>query len=84
MAAEEAIDVLGLVRSEIGFNTNQCMTCNWVADRPEGEQKAWDEVLGDRKRYPHAAIHRAILKADPECRVGRGSIENHRANRHRS
>lgn len=84
MAAEEAIDVLGLVKSEIGSQTNQCMTCNWLEDRPAVEQKVWDEVLGDRKRYPHAAIHRAMLRSDPDCRVGRGSIENHRANGHRS
>lgn len=81
MASE--INVVSLVQSQIGRATSQCRACSWLEDRPVTELKAWDEVMADRKRYPHAAIHRAMLQVDPECPVGRGSIENHRINGHR-
>lgn len=84
MTAEDAkLDVKGLVESHITRMTNQCGACRWLEDRPVDEQKAWDEVMADRKRYPHSAIHRAMLAAAPSVKIGRGSIENHRVNRHR-
>lgn len=79
-----SLDVHGLVESEITRLTNQCGACAWISERTADEQKLWDEVMADRKRYPHSAIHRAIHKADPATKVGRGSVENHRVNRHRA
>lgn len=59
---------------------SSCRACDWIASRPEAEQKEWDAACADRS-FTHAAIFRAMQRR--ESKVGRGSIENHRQNAHR-
>lgn len=78
------VDVEKLVASHIKRRTNGCMTCHWVSTRDEKEQAGWDRVMASSVgEYPHAAVFRAIHEVDPSSRVGKGSIEGHRANKHR-
>lgn len=81
------VDVEKLVESHMNGRTGQCQTCRWLSLRPTDEQVKWDKVMADILRYPHSAIHRAILAATeadfPGPAVGRASVENHRNNGHR-
>ena len=60
---------------------NACAACEWIAALPKAEQAEWDTACADRS-FTHASIFRAIQRRNG--RVGRGSIENHRLNAHRT
>lgn len=80
------LDVEQLVAEHQSPPTVQCRTCRWLDSRPADERPRWEAVLSDRKRWRHAAIHRAMLSVstDDSPPLTRGSIENHRQQAHRS
>lgn len=77
------LDVVGLVRSEM-IGTTGCRVCNWLRTRPPEEMAGWESVLADKALYPHAAVARAMAKADPEYRdkPSKDSVSAHRTNGH--
>lgn len=60
---------------------SQCRLCRWIETLKSHEQAEWDVALADRS-YTHTSIYRALARR--ESGVGKGTIENHRANRHRA
>lgn len=79
-----SVDVEKLVESQMNGKSGTCQTCRWLEDRSTDERAKWDKVMADPRRWPHSAIHRAILLADPDGpKPSRNSVDNHRSNAHR-
>lgn len=57
-----------------------CKLCTWLASLSTKEQAEWDAAIRDRT-FTHASIFRALARRNSN--VTKGSIESHRANRHR-
>lgn len=60
----------------------RCLTCKWVATRPDEEAREWTEAL-DGERYTSAQIARAMAKVNDEA-PSMSSVVNHRGDHRRS
>lgn len=79
-----SVDVEGLVEAQMTGKAGTCQTCRWLRLREPAERAKWDKVMNDPLRWPHSAVHRALNVAHPdEISPGRGSVENHRNNKHK-
>lgn len=58
----------------------QCRVCTWIETLDEALQEEWDRASADRS-YTHASFYRALMRRD--VKISKGSVENHRSNRHR-
>jgi hypothetical protein len=59
----------------------QCRLCVWLESRTESERKEWAAVMADRS-FTHASIFRAAQRRG--YNAGKGTIETHRGNGHKS
>jgi hypothetical protein len=59
----------------------QCRLCTWLAARSEAERKEWAAVMADRS-FTHASIFRAAQRRG--YNAGKGTIETHRGNGHKT
>ena len=71
--------LLDELRADQGKPT-QCVVCRWIETLSPGEQQEWDTACADRA-FTHSSIFRALHRR--ESGVKRGSVENHRTNKHR-
>lgn len=63
----------------------RCGVCDWLDKLGEKENPEWDKAInakvGDRFRFTHASIHRALQRR--EAPIRRSTVEHHRQNGHR-
>jgi len=73
-----SIDVEALLKDSV-IGTAKCLTCVWLAGRPDAERDKWDDAIEQPKTFAASQIARAMTKVPSEEKSPTtSSVLNHR------